>query len=523
MNSDLTAYISLICTSLVLNLCLCSYVFLKRHRYKDIAPLFILHALFTAVYCFGTAFTLISTTLSEIKFWTVILIMGMLFSTTLGLMFIMKYLGMRLTVKSYTALLAIPFISLIMVATNDFHHLYYRVLEVHPDLGIPFVYQEIGIWYVVQGIYTFGSLFVALLLVFSRWRETAKEYRPQLVSLMWGQLVPIITAFVYLMGLTPPGVDPVPMVLWLTSLLYFWSISSSRMFSLMPIAKDAIFNSINDGVLVLDETNRVIEFNQASQRMFPQLTKRMLGEDLLKVWKSFTGKPFPFPLKSSSTTHELEYLAGGQSLRTYQVRISKLHHSYQRNGILIIFNDMTEVKDLQVKLEKLAYYDELTGIHNRRAFFHKCVREFEEAREKDIPFSVILMDVDHFKRVNDTYGHFVGDQLLVHIAQTCQIQLTDGELFARYGGEEFVLGLKGFTGAEAEGLADRIRTYLAGKRLVTKDAVIAATLSLGVAQSSEAQEETLYDLLNKADKALYSAKDAGRNKVHVYQEEKVVL
>ncbi|WP_421383254.1 diguanylate cyclase [Bacillus salacetis] len=523
MNSELTAYISLICTSFVFNLYLCSYVFLRRHRYKDIAPLFILHALFTAIYCFGTAFSLMSTTLAEIKLWTVILLAGMLFSTTLGLMFIMKYLGKKLTVKSYIILLAIPLISVILAATNDFHHLYYRTYEIHPDLGAPFVHQEIGIWYMVQGIYTFGSLFVAFLLAFSRWRETAKEYRPQLLALMWGQLVPIITAFVYLMGLTPQGVDPVPMVLWLTSLLYFWSISSSRMFSLMPIAKDAIFNSINDGVVVLDETNRVIEFNQASQIMFPQLTKNMLGEDFLKVWESFTGEPFPFSLKNNVCTYELEHMAGDQSLRTYQVRITELHQPSQRKGLLIIFNDMTEVKDLHDKLEKLAYYDELTGILNRRAFFQKCVREFEEAREEGHPFSVILMDVDHFKRVNDTYGHFVGDQLLVHVIQSCQSQLTNGELFARYGGEEFVLGLKGAAEAEAEKLADRIRTFLAGQHLMTNDGVISATLSLGVAQSTAEGEETLFDLLNKADKALYSAKNAGRNKVHVYKEEKIAL
>ncbi|WP_322090975.1 histidine kinase N-terminal 7TM domain-containing protein [Cytobacillus massiliigabonensis] len=106
-------------------------------------------------------------------------------------------------------------------------------------------------------------MFLALLLVFFHWKETAKVYRPQLIILMCGQLVPILTAFIYLLGFTPPGIDPVPMVLWISSLLYLWSIHSSRMFTIMPIAKDAIFNSINDGVIVLDETNRLIELNQA--------------------------------------------------------------------------------------------------------------------------------------------------------------------------------------------------------------------------------------------------------------------
>jgi hypothetical protein len=79
----------------------------------------------------------------------------------------------------------------------------------------------------------------------------------------------MLMALLYLLELTPEGIDPVPMVLWLSSLLYLWSISSSRMFTLMPIAKSIIFNSINDGVMVLDESIQLIEFNQICEKYFP--------------------------------------------------------------------------------------------------------------------------------------------------------------------------------------------------------------------------------------------------------------
>ncbi|NRD76963.1 diguanylate cyclase [Bacillus sp. BRMEA1] len=515
MNSQLTAYVTLACTSGVLNLYLCLNVFTKRHHYTNIAKFFILYTWVITIYCFASAFGLMSTSLGELKFWTTIEYIGMPFSPPLGLLFIMQYLGFKITKKRFISLLIIPFISLVMVATNDWHHLHYRVFEIDPKLGAPYVHQEIGIWYVIHGIYTFGCMFVAFLFVLSRWKETAKVYRPQLISLMFGQLVPIVTAFLYLIGCTPPGFDPVPMVLWLSSVLYLWSISSSRMFSIMPIAKDSIFHSINDGVIVLDESYRLIEFNQSSQRMFPPLNKSMFGMDFDHVWQQLSGASFPFQLEAVTSIQELQ-LAEDQAIRTYQVRTSALQHGNSSKGLLIIFTDITELKGLQVKLEHLAYYDELTQINNRRAFFQTCEREFSEAHEFSSPFTVILFDIDHFKKLNDTYGHYIGDQVLIHVAKVCKTQVNEGILFARYGGEEFVLALKGCTELEGVALANQLRRQVEAEPLHTDEGVITVTISCGVAEATNAPEETLNQLLNKADQALYSVKRAGRNQVHVY-------
>ncbi len=316
-----------------------------------------------------------------------------------------------------------------MVATNDLHHFHYRVFEVDPALGTPYIYQEIGIWYIIHGIFTFACMFVAFLLVLSQWRETTQVYRPQLIALMFGQLVPMLTAFIYLIGFTPPGVDPVPMVLWLSSLLYLWAISSSRMFMLMPIAKDTIFNNINDGVIVLDESYRLIEFNQPCNSMFPKLNKTMFGMDFAKVWFILSGDSFPFKLEAAAYNQELQLAVSDKLMRTYQVSTSPLQHANKGNGLLIIFTDITELKRLQVKLEHQAYYDELTQIYNRRAFFQQCKQDFAEAKKVATPFTVILMDVDYFKRVNDTYGHAVGDKLLVHVVEMCKSKLKAGGTF----------------------------------------------------------------------------------------------
>jgi diguanylate cyclase (GGDEF)-like protein/PAS domain S-box-containing protein len=514
MNSQLTAFITLSCTSGVLNLYLCLYVFLQRYNYTKIAQLFISYTALIAVYCFASAFGLIATTLGTIKVWTAIQYVGMAFSTPLGLLFIMQYLGFRLTRKKIMALLAIPFISLIMVATNDIHHFHYRVFEIDPVLGTPYVYQEIGIWYIIHGMFTFGCMFVSFLLVLIHWKETTKAYRQQLIALMCGQLIPMITAFIYLLGLTPQGVDPVPMVLWASSFLYLWSINSSRLFRVMPVAKDAIFHSINDGVIVLDESERLIEFNQACSKVFPQLTRSMIGRDIRKAWLEVTGQTMPFTLEAAVNTQDIEIVL---SNHTYQVRITELQHVNHGKGLLLIFTDITELKELQRQLEQQAYYDELTQINNRRAFFQQCNQAYSEAGEASSAFTVILMDIDHFKNVNDTYGHAIGDQLLVHVVKVCQSVLKKGELFARYGGEEFVLALNYYTLSEGQALANLLCNSVESQPLMTTEGAIRATISCGVAEGTIGQE-TLYQLLNNADKALYAAKQAGRNRVHVYLE-----
>lgn len=187
-----------------------------------------------------------------------------------------------------------------------------------------------------------------------------------------------------------------------------------------------------------------------------------------------------------------------------------------QKGMLLIFSDITELKRLQVKLEHMTYYDELAQIHNRRAFFQPCEEEFLTSKKNQIPYTAILMDIDYFKNVNDTYGHPVGDQLLVHIVKGVQSQLNDDILFARYGGEEFIFVLQGSTLFEGQVLANKLRKWIEMHPLKVENDAITITASFGVAEATNESGESIYQLLNRADKALYIAKRNGPNQVQVY-------
>lgn len=165
----------------------------------------------------------------------------------------------------------------------------------------------------------------------------------------------------------------------------------------------------------------------------------------------------------------------------------------------------------QEALEKMAYFDHLTGLANRGSFFQQCETILTEAIDKEAPLSVIMMDVDNFKRINDKYGHKVGDQVLQKLAETSLSALRKQDLMARIGGEEFAILLPSTEKEEALFIAERLRVAIEECAVVdSRHQPIYFTVSLGVA--SKIGKSCFVDkLLNKADKALYQAKAAGKN------------
>jgi len=471
-----------------------------------------------AVYCFAYAFSLTSSTLEQMRFWSVMQYFGMPFAPPFGLLFVLHYLGYKWSRRRVAAWLAIPVLSLVSNATNEWHHLHYKAYKIHEQYGAPYNDIEVGPTYIVMGCFIFVCLLGSIALLLSRWRDTARVYRPQLVSVACANAIPMTTSFLYLVGVTPEGIDPVPMVCGLSSLLMWWTIESSRLLTIIPIAKETIFHSISDGVIVLDQQGRLVEYNDSCGRMFPMLDRTMLGRPLDDVWPAMFGSPASAP-ELAEGSQELEVVAGGDGERFYQMRISPLQQNVKRGipGTVMIITDITELKLLQKRLEKHAYFDDLTRIFNRRAFFERCEQLFARAEREAVPFTTILFDIDHFKKVNDVYGHHAGDRALVHVVQICDANLTDGMLFGRYGGEEFVLALYGQTAEYGKKFAETLRERIASEPLVVNGKVISITSSFGVADTSGHAAESLQDLLRRSDIALYEAKRNGRNRVCVYE------
>jgi diguanylate cyclase (GGDEF)-like protein len=170
---------------------------------------------------------------------------------------------------------------------------------------------------------------------------------------------------------------------------------------------------------------------------------------------------------------------------------------------------------MQEQLCDQASHDALTGLWNRAGVLNILDRELERGRREQRPVAVMLADLDHFKRINDTHGHLVGDAVLREAARRLLDSVRPYDAVGRYGGEEFLVVLPGCVADSALSLAERLRQCIAAAPIEVDGTVVLITLSLGVAVASSDAESNSIELLRAADAALYDAKRAGRNRVHL--------
>ncbi|MBN2044896.1 MAG: diguanylate cyclase [Anaerolineales bacterium] len=173
-------------------------------------------------------------------------------------------------------------------------------------------------------------------------------------------------------------------------------------------------------------------------------------------------------------------------------------------------------KQAQAELEQISRLDGLTGIYNRRYFFELAAREYARSQRYGHPLSAIMIDLDHFKIINDTHGHAVGDQVLVEVAQRVKAAVREVDIVGRYGGEEFVVLLPETELEAAKVLAKRIWHQLTDRPTITSKLLIPINASIGVATYEPDTKITLDTLIDQADQALYKAKELGRNRIEAF-------
>ncbi len=174
------------------------------------------------------------------------------------------------------------------------------------------------------------------------------------------------------------------------------------------------------------------------------------------------------------------------------------------------------LQEALVREQQNARTDDLTGINNRRHFFALARQAFTVAVRYRHPLSVALLDLDHFKEINDRWGHQVGDDVLKHVANIVHRHLRSADILGRYGGEEFIVLLPQSTAEQTKVVAERIRQEIETVSLDTPKGRVASTVSVGVADTIQGGHDSIERLIGLADQALYAAKQAGRNRTSVH-------
>lgn len=285
------------------------------------------------------------------------------------------------------------------------------------------------------------------------------------------------------------------------------------------------FDALPDPIFVIDEDGNFIKALGGNASYLYRGTEHFEGKCIKDIFSGSFAQKFQLAINEAITLNKLviiEHEISPKELKAIDVDSSsswfegRVHPISQRGNdkrvVLCVTINKTESKLIEQKLLLLAETDPLTGAYNRRFFNNSLTRAIAEYTRYQNIFSILMIDVDHFKKLNDTFGHDIGDEVLKRLVNICNGVLRDIDIFSRYGGEEFMILLPNTSSKDACVVANRIRIALEKESLVIESKNIAYTVSVGVTEVKSV-DENIEQLTKRVDLALYQAKESGRNQV----------
>ena len=279
-----------------------------------------------------------------------------------------------------------------------------------------------------------------------------------------------------------------------------------------------IFESLRTPVIILNRENKTESLNKEAARLIeisyvPGSSYYGEKSEIIIPWINDEVRDFARS-DGMEINLEKEILTSG-GVRYFSIILKKLLDAENRfTGTALIFEDRTEQKKMENKLQIMATTDSLTGAYNRRWYLELTGKEINRARRHGLPLSLIMADIDHLKRVNDTWGHHTGDIVLKSFGELLKKLLRDHDIIGRLGEEEFGITLIKSDLKMAVLTADRLRQAVSNLSIIVNEKKIRFTISLGVAQLIEGDRD-VHSFIKRADNALHSAKNSGRNCVKV--------
>ena len=463
-----------------------------------------------------------------------IMMSGIAFAPVLFLLFTVKFTQSDWTIRRrhLILLLVIPVLTLLLAWTNELHHIVFSNVGVVQHDGIVLIVLERAPWFFVATVFSYIMIFAGFLFLFQGFMRSSPLFRNQYMLLLFGCFIPLFLSLYSQYRFSSLNeLDLAPLSFGVTGIMFLVAILRTGFMDLIPVARSRLIENMRDGVLVLDSQNRVVDFNPAMKEFLGNIQPTFLGKHVSEV----LGEWFE---DTKSLIDELELQTEvripNDPSRYLDLQMTPLYDRYQRlNGRLIVFRDVTDRKDverklrqanrrlgsqlieigmLQSQLREQAIRDPLTNLFNRRYLEETLDRELARAGRETYPVCVIMIDIDHFKQVNDTYGHEAGDSVLKALAGMLLQHTRRGDFACRLGGEEFIIVMPNINLDVAMDRAEKLQKSLRAMRVSYGQYNLSATYSMGIA-AFPANAGNRDAILRAVDLAMYAAKNAGRDHI----------
>lgn len=478
------------------------YAIIKHTAEKSI--FLILLSIATLFYTFGNLLEITATSLDAAFYGTRVQYLGAPFILPITYLFYRDFCGKkRFTPMKLALFFVIPVLSMLSLQAFPMVRFHYGDIWYSTNGHIASIQHSDGITYYLGTANNYTCILLSLSLILRRIRNGGKLQRRQSFILLAGWLLPLVSnvSFIFLGGDSSYDLTPVTYVASMVMLLY--AVLMRNLLNVLPLARAQVIDALEDAFIVCDDKLNFLDANWSARRLFPILDSLMPGESMDRV-------------ESFKSEGEVCILVNG-GIRHFKAIATEIRHGAKNSGVCVVFRDVSEENRLIESLLRQARLDSLTGIYNRGAFFDLVGGTLELFKSKNLAFALLMIDVDYFKQVNDTYGHPCGDAVLKGIADIVKHHFRRGDIVGRYGGEEISVLLVDISEAGVVATAEKLRKTVEETTIPFQEQSIRVTISIGVTHSPAGNTQTLENLLAQADTALYVAKGSGRNCISLYK------
>ncbi len=429
--------------------------------------------------------------------------MGTPFLVVFNYLFIRDIYGeKRLNIYKYILLFALPVFNTYTAQAFPLVRLHYTDIEFFFNGYFSNCHGFPGPISYLATLYNFLLVFLSIRRILRHLRSGNKLQRPQSFCLLAAILLPLSVNIYHTLFANHLLVDLNPFAISLSLIPLIYAVKLQKLFDVVPMARDQVIESMSDAFIVCDKDFSFLDANKAAKQLFPELDSLHPGETTLQV-------------KQFERENELSLQIGGE-MRFYKITRTPIQQDKRNNGICIVIHDITDKENQLQKLYAKATFDPLMNIYNRATFFDIANFRLTGKEAKNQSYALLMIDLDHFKMVNDTYGHSCGDAVLQTVAALTKSHFRKNDIVGRYGGEEIAVLLEDISAGQAFTISENLRKSIENTVTSYQEKEIKVTVSIGLAHLPAGSGHELEDMLAQADSALYKAKNSGRNRVRLY-------